>query len=101
MKRVSEVKEYFNKNKPSKIIFMSENQDDPDFADPIVLSLTFSSIIIGQNPNVVYMTDGNNSLRINMVSGFNIREDPTAIGAEVDIVCRCNGKERTYTLLVA
>lgn len=101
MTKVSEFKEYLNEHKPSKIIFMSESQNEYDIADPLVLSLTFSSILVGQNPNVIYMTDGVNSLRINMIKGFRLRRSISSPCTEVDVLCRDRKGEKTYTLLVS
>lgn len=101
MTKVSEFKEYLNEHKPNKIIFMSEGQSEYDIADPLVLSLTFSSILVGQNPNVIYMTDGANSLRINMIKGFRLRKSASSPCTEVDVLCRSREGERVYTLLVS
>ena len=88
MTKVSEFKEYLKERKPNKIIFMSERQNEYDIADPLVLSLTFSSILVGQNPNVIYMTDGINSLRLNMIKGLRLRKSASSPCAEVDVLCR-------------
>ena len=74
MTKVSEFKEYLKEHKPNKIIFMSERQNEYDIADPLVMSLTISSLLVGQNPNVIYMTDGINSLRLNMIKCLRLRK---------------------------
>ena len=101
MTKVSEFKEYLKEYKPNKIIFMSERQNEYDIADPLVLSLTFSSILVGQNPNVIYMTDGINSLRLNMIKGLRLRKSASSPCAEVDVLCRSREGDKMYTLLVS
>ena len=101
MTKVSEFKEYLKEHKPNKIIFMSERQNEYDIADPLVLSLTFSSILVGQNPNVIYMTDGINSWRLNMIKGLRLRKSASSPCAEVDVLCRSREGDKMYTLLVS
>lgn len=101
MNSIAEFKKFISKKQPKKIIFVSENQDDFDVADPFVLSIVFSSIFVGENPNVVYMTDGTNSIRLNMVKRIKVQSENSVIGTEVKILCLRREQEKTYTLLVS
>lgn len=101
MNGIAEFKKFLSEKQPRKIIFMSENQDDFDVADPFVLSVAFSSIFVGENPNVVYITDGANSVRLNMVKRIKVQSESSVIGTEVKVSCLGREREKTYTLLVS
>lgn len=104
MSQIKEFQEFIARCKPKTISFLSENQDGFNIADPCVLQLSFTNMLIHENPNVIYLTGGASSMRIDRVMCVQFSEESTPIGFLVKIVCGCPGSRSsvsTYTLIVS
>lgn len=104
MIRIREFKAFIAKLNPKSIWFLSENQDEFDVADPCVLQLSFTSMLIHENPNVIYLTGGASTMRIDRVKYVQFDENPTPIGALIKIFCDYPGNRtgvRSYTLIAS
>lgn len=104
MSQIKEFQEFIAKCKPKTISFLSENQDDFDVADPCVLQLSFTNMLIHENPNVIYLTGGASSMRIDRVKCVQFSEKPTPIGVLIKIICGRPGSRSgisTYTLIAS
>ena len=102
--RIKELQEFISKHRPKTFSFISENQDEFDVADPCVLQLSFTNMLIHENPNVIYLTGGASSMRIDRVKYVQFSEKPTPIGVLIKIVCGRSGSRSgvsTYTLIAS
>lgn len=104
MSQIREFQEFITRCNPKTISFLSENQDEFNIADPCVLQLSFTSMLIHENPNVIYLTGGASSMRIDRVKYVQFSETPTPIGFLIKIVCDYCGSRvgvATYTLIAS
>ena len=85
---VKELKEYCENHKPQQISFYTENQSWYCVSDPCKFKLSFPIMLIYENPNLICLKSGANTL--------------TVIGTVFTVFCGGrNDKEQeiTYTLL--
>lgn len=104
MSQIRKFQEFIARCKPKNISFLSENQDEFDVANPCVLQLSFTNMLIHENPNVIYLTGGASSMRIDRVKYVQFSEKPTPIGFLIKVVCGCHGNRSgvsTYTLIAS
>ena len=59
---VKELRNYFERRNQFTVIFNSENQEWYWVADPLKIRMVFSKVKVLENPNIVYLIDGNNSI---------------------------------------
>lgn len=101
---VDDFKEFMKRCKPTTLSFLSENQDDFDIAEPCILQLSFTNILIHENPNVIYLTGGANSMRLDRVKSIEFNEKATAIGTLIRVHCKNpynRSGESVYTLIAS
>lgn len=104
MNQFKEFKEFIDRRKPKVIHFLSENQDVFDVADPCVLQFSFTNMLIHENPNVIYLTGGMNSMRLNRVKSVEFYEKATPIGILIRVHCKnplSKSGESVYTLIAS
>lgn len=104
MSQIKEFREFIARRRPKTISFLTENQDEFDIADPCVLQLSFTNMLVHENPNVIYLTGGASSMRIDRVKYVQFTEKPTPIGVLIKIICGCPGSRSgvsTYTLIAS
>lgn len=77
-------KQYHNSYK--EIIFSSENQQD-EVGSTICADFAFTKMTISYNPNVVFLADGDNSLKFKKVKYVLVREEPCILGSVLTLVC--------------
>lgn len=65
--KVYELKELYEKHRPSQISFTTEDQEWYDSFDSMSLTLVFPDIIIVKNPALIYLTDGKSQLCLNQI----------------------------------
>lgn len=102
MSQIKEFNEFLKRCKPAEISFLSENQDDFDVADPCLLQLSFTNMLVHENPNVVYLTGGANSMRLDRVKNIEFYEKATPIGALIRVHCKnpqSRSGESVYTII--
>ena len=75
--QLSDFKEFMKRCNPATLSFLTENQDDFDVAEPCVLQLSFTNMLIHEKPNVIYLTGGASSVRklrlLERLLGFTVR----------------------------
>ncbi len=103
MNKIKEFKEFVERYKPTKILFLSDEQKSYMVADPCIMELCFTSVLTYENPNIIYLTGGASSMRFNRVKFVEFSEEPAPDGVRVKIYCLDNRQksgESTYTLLM-
>ena len=95
---VKELRNYFERRNQFTVIFNSENQEWYWVADPIKIRMVFSKVKVLENPNIVYLIDGNNSIGLTQVSHAEIDNCCCVLGDVLRIICKCGN---TYTLVVS
>lgn len=95
---IGELKEFCNEHKPKKISFLTENQEWFDIADPCKLTFSFPLMLLHENPNIVFLKSGNNSLSLDRVRYAVIDTKATLLGTLVTVFC---GDDRKYTLVLS
>ena len=95
---VKELRNYFERRNQFTVIFTSENQEWYWVADPLKIRMVFSKVKVLENPNIVYLIDGNNSIGLTQVSHAEIDNCCCVLGDVLRITCKCGD---TYTLVVS
>lgn len=95
---VKELRNYFERRNKFTVIFNSENQEWYWVADPLKIRMVFSKVKVLENPNIVYLIDGNNSIGLTQVSHAEIDNCCCVLGDVLRIICKCGD---TYTLVVS
>ena len=95
---VKELRNYFERRNQFTVIFNSENQEWYWVADPLKIRMVFSKVKVLENPNIVYLIDGNNSIGLTQVSHAEIDNCCCVLGDALRIICKCGD---TYTLVVS
>jgi len=84
-------------------IFYTDNQPWGSVDDTICLEVIFESIIIGFNPNIIYLTGKGGSVKFNKVRTIRIHECGCLLGEVFTVVCDgCkdnNNIIKEYTLI--
>lgn len=104
MNQLNDFKEFMRRRKPTTLSFLTENQDDFDVADPCVLQLSFSNMLIHENPNVIYLTGGASSMRLDRVKSVEVNEQATPIGVLIRVHCKnpnIRSGESVYTIIAS
>lgn len=99
---VKELKEYCENHKPQQISFYTENQSWYCVSDPCKFKLSFPIMLICENPNMICLKSGANTLCFDRVRCVEIDTEMTVIGTVFTVFCGGrNDKEQesTYTLL--
>nr|DAX24615.1 MAG TPA: hypothetical protein [Caudoviricetes sp.] len=102
--QLSDFKEFMKRCKPATLSFLTENQDDFDVAEPCVLQLSFTNMLIHENPNVIYLTGGASSMRLDRVKSVEFSEKATPIGALIRVHCKnpnARSGESVYTIVAS
>lgn len=101
---VRELKEYVTYKKPNNIIFQTENQDWYKAADPCKLRMSFPIMLINENPNLICLKAGANTLSIDRVKCVEIDSNLTTLGDVLKVFCgdfKSDTFDTTYTLIVS
>lgn len=101
---VRELKEYCSVNKPHYVLFQTENQDWYTAADPCKIRMSFPIMLINENPNLIYLKSGINTLSIDRVKFVEIDTGATVLGTVFKVFCGDFGSDSydtTYTLIAA
>lgn len=106
---IKEFQAYITSHTLSEISFWSENQEWYTVADPLKIKMIFPIILIGENPNVIYLKDGTKKeLFFDRVKYIYIDDNSTVLGAVFYIHCNKNGckinqedNEIIYTLIAS
>lgn len=103
-KRVSvrELKEYCKEHKPHCLHYSSENQSWYRVSDPCKLEMSFPIMLIYENPNLICLRSGSNTLSFDCVKSVEIDTESTVLGTIFTVFCgdfKMDGGEVSYTLV--
>lgn len=88
MNQLRDLRDFLRKNTPEKIFFLSENQVLYDPAEPCSLDLVFDRMYVPENPNMIYLSGGGCSMRLNNVVSVSMGKQPLPIWHVVNVRCR-------------
>lgn len=101
---VGEFKSYCEANRPQYILFYTENQSWYCVSDPCKIKMSFPIMLICENPNIICLKSGNNTLSIDRVKAVKIDTDSSVLGTIITAFCGnadMDGYEIAYTLVAA
>ena len=101
---VHEFKEYCKTNRPNSIIYLTENQAWYRVADPCKIDMSFPIMLIYENPNIIFLKSGNNTILFDMIKYIEIDTESTVLGTIITVYCGefgTDGYDITYTLIAA
>lgn len=101
---VRELKKYCEDSKPHKIIFCTENQSWYSTAEPCKIKMSFPIMLIFENPNLICLMSGSNTLSLDRVKYAEINTGTSVLGDVVTVFCGDFNSDKcdiTYTLVVA
>ena len=102
MVTVKQLKEYCYTHKLTTIKFSTENQSWYRVSDPCKVNMCFSAISIYENPNLICLKSGTNTVCFDRVKSVEIDTDFTVLGTMFTLLCGDYGLERkdiTYRLI--
>lgn len=102
---IREMKDYFSENKPREISFVSENQPWYKVSDPCKIRCTFPTILISENPNLVCLKSGCDTICFDRVKYAEVDTEFTVLGTILRLFCGDaageSGSGASYILVVA
>jgi hypothetical protein len=104
MNQISKLKEFVERRKPKLISFWSENQAQYDVTNPCSLRLSFESMLIFENPNVICLKDERSSLCFNRIKDISYSDELLPIGVIVNVICGSDKNTHgdvTYSIFVS
>lgn len=99
---IKEFKDYYDENKPHLIIYQSENQKWYRVSDPCKIKMSFPNMLICENPNLICLKSGTNTVSFDRVKCVEIDTESTVLGTLITVFCGefgTNNHDRTYTLI--
>lgn len=97
---VGELKSYCSQNKPKEISFLSENQPWYRVSDPCKVRCTFPIMLIYENPNLVCLKSGRNTICFDRVKFAELDTDSTVLGTTINLHCGNAETDVSYILIV-
>lgn len=98
---VKELKKYCEKNTPRQVTYYSENQDWHQISDPCRLRMHFQDILVYENPNLVCLKSGTNTLCFNKVRFVEIDTEASILGTILTLYCGDSPVKKTYKIVAA
>lgn len=101
---VKQLKEYCSVHKPTTVLFSTENQPWYKVSDPCKVNMSFSIMLIYENPNLICLKSGTNTICFDRIKSVEIDTDFTVLGTVFTIFCGDFGSEEndiTYRLIAA
>ena len=101
---VGDLKRYYEGRGVKRILFCSENQAWNKVENPLNINLTFTSMLMACNPNVICLKCGDNTMHFEKVKRIYLDADRSPLGTVLDIVCgdsNTRGNDIKYTLIVS
>ena len=96
---VGEFKEYCDSHSPQKFSIHSVDQEGYCAADPLKFALAFPRVLIYENPNVICLKSGENTVRLDFVRRVEINTGNSATGTIFTVFCGDGrGKGRNYKI---
>ena len=84
--------------------FLSENQPFYSAVAPCKPQLTFTNILIGDYPRIVFLTNGENHMLFSRIKDVKFKENATAVGSLIQLTCAGPDREHStvqYSLLAS
>lgn len=101
---LAELREYLAINKPSKVIFSTEEQRWHNGLETCNMEICFENILICEFPNLISLQSDHGELCLNCVRYAEIEHLEPLSETKITIVCgsrRSRNPEATYTLIAA
>lgn len=101
---IGELRRYYENRIPKQILYCTDNQTWCKADNPMKAVLTFTSMAMASNPNVICLKSGENTLWFERVKNVIVDPDRSPLGTILDIVCGDSaGKENDihYTLITS
>ena len=102
---IRELKDYYACNQPREISFWTENQPWYHASDPCKLRCTFPVMTICENPNLICLKSGSDTLSFGSVRFAEIDTETTALGSVLTLFCwgtdDLDEESTSYILIVA
>lgn len=101
---VAELRRYYEKHNLIQILFCSANQSWEKIDNPIKFNMSFESMFIACNPNVICLKNSESTLHFEKVKCAYIDVDSSPLGTVLDIVCgdiNTRDNDVTYTLITS
>lgn len=102
MVTMRELKEYCAKNKPHCVWYHTENQEWYKVSDPCKVRLSFPIMLICENPNLICLKSGGNSISFDRIKSVEINTEMTVLGTVFTLFCgdfNSDSYDTTYTLV--
>ena len=99
---VCDLKRYYEGRSPKRILFCVENQVWDTVENPLKASLSFSSMAIAHNPNVISLKSGENTLWFERIKRIVVDTGRSPLGVVLEIVCGDSAAKENdirYTLI--
>lgn len=101
---VGELKRYYENRRPKQILFCTANQAWHKVDDPMKIAMSFTSMAMACNPNVICLKSGENMVWFERVKNITVDSDRTPLGTVLDIVCGDSvdrGNDIHYTVITS
>lgn len=102
---VRELRDYYARNKPKEISFVTENQPWYRVSDPCKVKCTFPVMMICENPNFVCLKSGGSTICFDRVQFAEVDTDATVLGTVLRLFCGnqhgASDAEVSYILVMA
>ena len=101
---VGELKSYYASKKLSTVRFSTENQKWYRVSDPCKVNLSFSAMLITENPNLICLKSGVNTICFDRVKFVEIDTESSVLGTIITLFCGdfgSNDYDITYRLVAA
>ena len=99
---IYELKELYDKKRPTRICFSTDDQVWCDPFDSLRLKLVFQNIIIVKHPSLIYLTNGKNQLCLNQVKRIEREMLAGNSGEILTVFCLDrSGRDISYCFLVS
>lgn len=99
---IGELKRYYECRSCKRIIFCSENQEWGKVENPMKVNMSFTSMLMACNPNVICLKSGDNTVHFEKVKCVYLDADMSPLGTIIDVVCGDNNTQENdikYTLI--
>lgn len=100
---VRELREYLTSRHVNSVVYYTENQRWYNVLEPCKIMMSFPVILIFENPNLVYLKSGKQTILFDRVKSAQIDTDTNVFCTIVTLFCGdfgTDGYDYTYTLLV-
>lgn len=96
------LREYIAHNQVNSVQFYTENQQWYRTSDPCKIRMVFKVMLIYENPNLICLKSGQNTVSFDSVKSVEIDTETTVLGTILTLFCgdfNSEGYEATYKLI--